>query len=96
MWIIALPYRLFTEIVYLIRHPWIFNWIATTTFLFFVGLGFIFTRNPKTQPFVVITWVVGFMAYYVLKINLNRRKPKVRKRHYKHYRDGIHTHKRSK
>jgi len=85
MWIIALPILLFREIVYLIRHPWTFNWTATLVWSIITAIGLLLFRIEKTIGLAPFVWGVAIMVYYYLKINLNRRRPEVMKLHRQHY-----------
>jgi hypothetical protein len=95
MFIIALPIAIITEIIYLIRHPWTFNWTATIVWATITGIGFLLFRSEKTIGFSPFVFCGAFFAYYSLKINLNRRRPEVMKRHREHYysHSGTHHHK---
>jgi hypothetical protein len=93
MFLIALPIAIITEIIYLIRHPWTFNWIATIVWTIITGIGLLLFRSEKTIGFSPFVLGGALFTYYSLKINLNRRRPGVMKRHHEHYYSGTHHHK---
>lgn len=76
---------IFEEIIYLVRHPWTFNWIATLAWLLMIGIGVLAIQNNTHPAIPVILFIFSFPTYYWLKIELNRRRPGVMKRHHKHY-----------
>jgi len=94
MFIINALRAIITEITYLFRHPWTFNWIATITWLLMIGIGVLAIRNNKHPAIPIILFILSFPTYYYLKINLNRRRPKVMKRHRQHYYKETHPHKK--
>jgi hypothetical protein len=89
-----IPVFLFTEIRYLIRHPWTFNWTAWVAWVVITGASFILTRSEKTLGYTWLGWGAAIFIYYQVKIYLNRRRPEVMKRHHQHYYRKIRTQRR--
>jgi hypothetical protein len=91
MYLLIIPAFIFYEGRYLIRHPWTFNWTATIVWATITAIGFIFVREGPILGIVPVIHCVAIMAYYYLKINLNRRRPRVMELHRKHYRSRAHS-----
>jgi hypothetical protein len=94
MFIVIILAFLFTEIRYLIRHPWTFNWTATLVWAVITTTSIVFILKERAITFATLACGAAIMVYYYLKINLNRRRPKVMQLHHQHYYRKTHTHKK--
>jgi len=94
MYFLIIPAFIFYEGRYLINHPWTFNLMATIVWATITGMSFLLFRIEKVAGFTPFVWGAATLVYYLLKINLNRRRPRVMQLHREHYRSGPHSHKK--
>ena len=67
MWILSVPVLFVAEVIYLIRHPGTFSWVAAIIGLLIVGLSYLFLYRGESGLIVFFTQAVGIVAYYIIK-----------------------------
>ena len=91
--LLIIPWFLFVEINYLFKHPWTFNLTAALVWAVITGFSALFVADDWRLGLVPVIHAAAVGVYYILKINLNRRRPAVMKLHHQHYYGGAHHHK---
>lgn len=64
-----MPLIALVELVYLIRKPWRFNWLAVLVGLFIGGLSYLFLLKGGSSNLVFITQVVAVFVYYGIRLH---------------------------
>lgn len=67
MWLLSFPVFVLMEVIYLVRHPWGFSWLAALVGLGIGGLSYLFMYRGESLILVFFTQAVAIVVYYVIK-----------------------------
>lgn len=69
MWLLAFPFWLVVEVIYLIRHPRAFSGLAAFVGLAIGGIGYLFLFKGDLPWLGFIMHAIAIWAYYFIKLH---------------------------